>query len=143
MVVGQGLMGGERCHFGECTRHSFPLVPEQTFNAKLLFASNQKFSETAITICPSTSNAVSLKMHGRLSDGSYYKVDDLMDSTVEDNLVIGKPLGLKETEFRDKLSGDSMRGVFWVKGKIGPHYLVSHGKGFGVWNNLVDVTKFK
>ena len=58
-----------------------------------------------------------------------------MDANNEDNLLLGRKLG--QHEFKDKESGDTKEGMFWVKGKVGENHLVSHGKGFNVWNAYI------
>jgi len=93
------------------------------------------FSEPIIQLCPTTQNANSIKIHGCLSDGSYYETSDIMDANNEDNLLLGRKLG--QHEFEDKESGDTKEGMFWVKGKVGDNHLVSHGKGFNVLNAYI------
>ena len=92
------------------------------------------FSETLIQFCSTTENVKSLKIHGCISDGSYYDSGNIMDSSVEDNLLLGRKLGCVEFKVE---SGDTKKGMFWVKGKVGEHHLVSYGEGFNVWNAYV------
>ena len=96
-----------------------------------------------VNICKTTNNVGSIKMHGYLSDGSYYKTGDLMCSDHEDSILLGRAFGSEEAEFLDTNSGSAKRGCFWVKAKIGQHYLVSHGKGFEVWNSFLNMAERK
>eukprot|EP00581_Thalassiosira_minuscula_P008468 CAMPEP_0183708872 /NCGR_PEP_ID=MMETSP0737-20130205/5043_1 /TAXON_ID=385413 /ORGANISM="Thalassiosira miniscula, Strain CCMP1093" /LENGTH=582 /DNA_ID=CAMNT_0025936825 /DNA_START=191 /DNA_END=1939 /DNA_ORIENTATION=+ len=79
-------------------------------------------------------NADSVKIHGCLSDGTYYEMSNIMDANEED-LQIGRKLG--QIKFNDNESGGTKEGIFWVKGMVGENKLVSYGKGFNVWNAYI------
>lgn len=104
----------------------------------ILFASIWKyscnnccFSEPSINICGATQTVESVNIHGRLSDGKYYEIDNI----IGDDHLIGRKLG--QHQFKDKESGATKEGTFWVKGKVGDNHLVSFGEGFSVWNAYI------
>ncbi len=84
-----------------------------------------------VLLCPTTNSVSSLKIHGRLSDGSYYESNNMMTNGDEDNLRLGRKIG--HFEFEDNESG----GMFWIKGVVGGKVLVSFGKGYNVWNSFI------
>ncbi|KAL7538307.1 hypothetical protein ACHAXR_008452 [Thalassiosira sp. AJA248-18] len=89
------------------------------------------YSEPLLQLCPATGIVDSVKIHGCLSDGSHYETGNIIDTNDEDSLL-GRKLG--QFEFKDKESGNMIKGMFWVKGKVGKKRLVSFGEGFNVWN---------
>ena len=93
------------------------------------------FSEPLIRLCPATGTCNSLKIHGCLSDGSYYETENMMHADDKGNLLYGTSHG--PAVFKDEESGRSKKGMFWVKSKVGDRHLVSFGKGFNVWNSFI------
>ena len=91
-------------------------------------------SETLITFCQRTSKVKSVNIHGCLSDGSEYETNNLLDV---DDEQIGRPL-LRELSYTDKDTEEVRDMQFWVKTKIDQDYLLSAGKGFHVWNTLLN-----
>ena len=92
-------------------------------------------SEPVIQLSPNQ-NVNSIKIHGCLSDGSYYKATNIM-SPCDGSIVTGRPL-IGQKSFKDEKTCDMKQGVFWVKGKVGDNYLVSRGEGFDVWNTYTN-----
>ena len=74
-------------------------------------------------------------LHGYLSDGTHYETTNLMDST---SCVSGKPYNINPIQFTD--NNRKEEGIFWSKLKVGKCCLVSHGRGFNVWNALMPHT---
>ena len=80
----------------------------------------------------------SLKIHGRLSDGSYYESSNMMILGEEDYVTtLGRKKG--HFEFEDYEAGDKKEGMFWIKGVLGGKVLVSFGKGYNVWNSFISL----
>lgn len=94
------------------------------------------FCETLVQNCPTSGTTVSVEMQGCLSDGTYYESGNLMEAS-EDNVMVGR-LTAESFEYRDEQSKGAKRGVFWVKGRVDERMLISRGKGFSVWNAVVD-----
>ncbi|KAK1747815.1 hypothetical protein QTG54_001778 [Skeletonema marinoi] len=90
-------------------------------------------SETLIMCCQRTGKLKSVKIHGFLSDGSHYEINNLLDV---DDKHIGRPL-LKKLPYTDNTKEATITD-FWVKAKLRQQYLLSAGKGFHVWNSLLD-----
>ncbi len=76
-------------------------------------------------------------MHGCLSEGSNYEMKNMTCSDY-DHLDIGKALSTEQKRFFDTSSGVTREGTFWIKAKFGHQRLISHGKGYNVWNALVQ-----
>ena len=94
------------------------------------------FSEPLIRLCPTTGNVDLLKIHGCLSDGSFYESENMMTiNDDKDDLVCGKSQG--PAIFEDKESGRSREGMFWVKSRVDDKILVSFGEGYNVWNSFI------
>ena len=97
------------------------------------------FSEALITFFQETGTLKSVKIRGCLSDGSRYETNNLLDVDDEGNKHIGRPL-FGKLAYTDK---DTKDMNFWVKAKIGQDYLLSGGKGFRVWNTVLDHNELK
>ena len=98
---------------------------------QLSFSSVETASETLIKIPPTNNAILSIVLHGCLSDGTEYTTN-LMDSRCS---VIGKPYNTNPIKFTD--NNRKEEGTFWSKMNVGKRCLVSHGRGFNVWNALM------
>ncbi len=96
-------------------------------------------SETLITFCQRTSKVKSVNIHGCLGDGCEFETNNLLDTG---DKQIGRPL-LRELSYTDEDTEEIRDAKFWVKGKIDQDYLLSAGKGFHVWNTLLDHTELE
>ena len=94
------------------------------------------FSELLVKMCLATKTIRNISLHGNLSDGSQYETENLMDPNISE--CFGKPSATK-VHFIDNGSGKEEEGIFWTKAKVNGHYFASHGKGFKVWNTLIDI----
>jgi len=92
--------------------------------------------ETLVKFCHSKNEVSAIDMHGCLSDGSNYVMKNITSNDYE-NFRIGRALATKQKRFYDTSSGISREGIFWIKAKFGHQRLVSHGKGYNVWNALI------
>lgn len=93
-------------------------------------------SETLVKFCHSKNEVSAIDMHGCLSDGSNYVMKNITSNDYE-NLRIGRALASEQKRFYDTSSGVSREGIFWIKAKLGHQRLISHGKGYNVWNALI------
>jgi hypothetical protein len=104
------------------------MYPSSIVKLTLLFAA--RYSEPLVHVCSDTNNVVSLTIHGCLSDGSYYKSNNMM--ITDDDDKVGQKHG--QYEFQDIKSGEMQHGLFWFKG-LGNKGLITCGKGYNVWNS--------
>ena len=95
-------------------------------------------SEVLLEQCVETGSIISIKCHGRLSDGSLYETANYLEELTSDKNKIRKLTDRNKFTFETSTKDDSTDEVdWWVKSEfLDGQYLVSSAKGYAVFNSI-------